>query len=415
MSNSKQILIIGANFSNKGAEAMMKTVKQQLSMRHPDIICHMLCRPYEKQLAIENGFNPVFGLPPSPFQRQWRKFKYRLSGKLYKLIHGKSKPWRFAFPFEAIRVILNDLDAVIDISGFAYADSWGKPMIDETTKLLNLCKRRGIKFYFLPQAWGSFDIPEVSVSVKRMLDEADGFFARDQVSRRHLAKAMGVQESAIRLMPDIVFSFESDVIPVRTELTKYKAKGKLLIGISPNLRVYEKSSKQGTENSYISLLLTISRFCLEQLNANLVLIPNETFPETTRHRDDRHLCELLYQHIGQPERCFVVDRYASAEEIKSYIGEVDLLVSSRFHALIFGLLQRKPVLAISWSHKYRELFSLFELEEFVTESDAMAHSKLIIVQLKKLIDEHQAIIEKIDTSLPLLKSQVDDMFREISI
>jgi polysaccharide pyruvyl transferase WcaK-like protein len=39
-------------------------------------------------------------------------------------------------------------------------------------------------------------------------------------------------------------------------------------------------------------------------------------------------------------------------------------ISSRFHSLIAGLSQQVPILAIGWSHKYRELLQLFDLEEY---------------------------------------------------
>src|SRR5690606_25866091 len=115
---------------------------------------------------------------------------------------------------------------------------------------------------------------------------------------------------------------------------------------------------------------------------DIVFIPNEIFPDNTDHIDDRYLCKILYEELGCPDHCHVITNYASAEDIKSCIGEVDALISSRFHALIFGLLQRKPVLAISWSHKYRELFGLFGLEEFVNESNSIHDYQQILMQVE---------------------------------
>jgi colanic acid/amylovoran biosynthesis protein len=50
-----------------------------------------------------------------------------------------------------------------------------------------------------------------------------------------------------------------------------------------------------------------------------------------------------------------VDANISAAEVKSVIGDCDLLVGSRYHALIAALSQGIPVAAIGWSHKYEEL------------------------------------------------------------
>lgn len=410
MSTKKHVLIIGANFSNKGAEAMMKTVKQQLERNFGEVSCYMLCRPYEQHLALKDGFIPVFRKPPAPIVSKLQSLEYRAKGKMYKLIHGRNKPWYFPFPFAEIRKIMGRLDAVIDVSGFAYADSWGKPMIDETTKLVEWCKRAGVMFYFLPQAWGSFDNVAVATAVQRMLAAADGYFARDEVSRSHIAKALGAPASEIPLTPDIAFSFNGMGPGTSGRKAKYKANGRLLIGISPNLRVYEKLPGKGVDNSYVQLLLEICQYSLNELDADILLIPNEIFPDTTEHIDDRFLCTLLDQQLGQPSRCHVVNTYSSAEEIKAYIGEVDVLVSSRFHALIFALLQHKPVLAISWSHKYRELFGLFGLEEYVNESDAIQDKQPVLKQLAKLVAEREEFESRISAHLPGLRSKIDNLF-----
>ena len=111
---------------------------------------------------------------------------------------------------------------------------------------------------------------------------------------------------------------------------------------------------------------------------------------------------------------FFADQYYSAVEVAKIIGSVDILISSRFHALIFGFLHEKPVMAISWSHKYRELFSLFDLEDFVLESNDMEQDDAIRL-LSRLMTEQESIEKKIKTSLPGLKIKAGEMFDEIAL
>ncbi len=117
--------------------------------------------------------------------------------------------------------------------------------------------------------------------------------------------------------------------------------------------------------------------------------------------------------VEVPERCFFADQYYSAVEVDAIIGSIDILISSRFHALIFGFLHEKPVMAISWSHKYKELFSLFELEDFVMESNDMEEDDAIRL-LGTLVAEKESIEKKIKTSLPGLKIKAREMFDEIA-
>jgi Uncharacterized conserved protein len=415
LENKKRILIIGANFSNKGAEAMLKTVREQFIAQYGDVVCYMLCRNYERDLAIKNEFIPVCRKRQGRFVRKFKSYSYRAKSKIYRLFYGKNKPWYFEFPFIEIQRIIDELDAVLDVSGFAYADSWGVPMIQETNRLVDLCKAKGVRFYFLPQAWGSFEQPDVARSIKKMLPKANKFYARDVVSRQHIARALEVDETVVPISHDIVFSFQGKY-PANAINGRFERKSnRMLIGISPNLRVYEKAAGIDMENQYSQLLTKVIRYCIEELDADVLLVPNEIFPHKTNQHDDRYLCRLLYNHINQRDRCLIVDHYASAEEIKFHIGQLDVLVGSRFHALIFGFLQAIPVMAISWSHKYRELFALFEMEEFVLESEAISDVSIVLAKLEQLIAQGDLLKERIASRLPALGSDIDGLFRRLLI
>src|SRR5690554_4901490 len=118
MKSDINVLIIGANFTNKGAEAMLKVVRQQLQRNYERVTCYMVCREYERELAESCGFVPVFSTD-SPLRRKVNGLSYRIKGKLYKVLTGKNRPWYFPFPFPTIEKIMPKLDAIIDISGFA--------------------------------------------------------------------------------------------------------------------------------------------------------------------------------------------------------------------------------------------------------------------------------------------------------
>jgi polysaccharide pyruvyl transferase WcaK-like protein len=193
----------------------------------------------------------------------------------------------------------------------------------------------------------------------------------------------------------------------------YNRKENYLIGISPNLRVYERTPGLEKDNVYFKTLLALANHCIERLNADVIFIPNEVFPPGIETKDDRYLCRLLMKFIGNRERCFFADQYYSAAEVDTIISSVDILISSRFHALIFGFLHEKPVMAISWSHKYKELFSLFDLEDFVMESNDMERDGVVRL-LDRLVTEKENIKKKIGTNLPGLKIKAREMFDEIA-
>ena len=109
---SMNILIIGANFSNKGAEAMMLTVKQQLELRYKDARFYMLCRGYEESLAEKNGIVPVCN-QDNGLKMKIKKFYKRATGKVHKFIYKEDKPFVFDFPFGELKTKIPKIDMMI--------------------------------------------------------------------------------------------------------------------------------------------------------------------------------------------------------------------------------------------------------------------------------------------------------------
>ena len=70
-------------------------------------------------------------------------------------------------------------------------------------------------------------------------------------------------------------------------------------------------------------------------------------------------------------------REMDAEEIRAYIGQCEMLVASRFHAMVFALSEQVPVLLTGWSHKYLEVMEQFGLGEYAADFSKLSLEGLI--------------------------------------
>ena len=114
------ILIRGANFHNKGAEAMLRTVQLELGRRLKGSSFHLYTSQAEVQYAKEYGLLPSV-LVPGRFERLFSP-AYSVMHKLH--FSSTAKPKRLS----ALEIShLGFVDAVVDVSGFAYSDecAWG--------------------------------------------------------------------------------------------------------------------------------------------------------------------------------------------------------------------------------------------------------------------------------------------------
>jgi polysaccharide pyruvyl transferase WcaK-like protein len=106
------------------------------------------------------------------------------------------------------------------------------------------------------------------------------------------------------------------------------------------------------------------RVCAQELDATIYLLA--LWPG----RDDGILTAVEQEavRIGVPQDCI---RRASVgntpAEVAGFVGSVDLLVSMRLHALIFGARQAVPALALSYARKVRGLMRKLEAERWVVE------------------------------------------------
>lgn len=408
MGNAKQFLIVGGNFINKGAEAMLKTVRNEIVKRHPDAQVYAICHPEEQQIALQQHIQPVFDTR-SARSRKIASLVSRVFNKIERIFGGEAKPYADYSPMDTIRG-LSSLYLAVDVSGFAYGDKRGYIQPLETIKIMDYCKQVGARYVFMPQAWGDFQHPKVAQNCKTMIQRADAYFTRDTVSQKYVAALLNKPVDKVPLLPDIALHFPIPELDGLTLLKKFgftPSEGRSAICLSPNMRVYERSSGEGLNNGYIKTFLTIIQHL--QQDYDLILIPNEIFPPGKEGKDDQFLCKLIFDMAGSKEHLYCVSGYHSAEEIKSIIRVCSIVVASRFHSLVFALSLGIPSLAISWSHKYRELFKLFSLEGYVME-DTGLNNEEIMLKIDELLRTRTATSEHILEVLPKLKNENAPVF-----
>jgi len=90
-----RIVVTGAGFSNKGAEAMARTVQAELGRRLPEAeFCLWRCATAETRQALDAGFTPL-PLPIDARSLPIRSLqKFRLATPLWSAVELGSAEWR---------------------------------------------------------------------------------------------------------------------------------------------------------------------------------------------------------------------------------------------------------------------------------------------------------------------------------
>jgi colanic acid/amylovoran biosynthesis protein len=396
-----KILIRGAGFVNKGAEALMLTARDELQARIPNAEFLAELPSAEFDLARQNGLVPVGELG-------WGRGLSRvlIRGKLQKCIGlapalfgpAVEKLYQADFSRQDIHV-----DATIDVSGYAYFGGASQTMMN----VISYMRRHPGPCFFLPQAWGPLTTKQSRFFLRRMLEKAAAVYSRDATSSGCL-KQCGF--SGFLEAPDIALAFKrkSSGKEIPAYLQGVVGTGRPVIGIAPNMRVYERISGTGLENRYIVFLMELCRFCMDKLGATVILISNEIHPDP-KVSDDQDLCELLCKQINCPQ-CIYQRQYYSAEMIRNITGRLDFLIGSRFHTLVFALSQGVPVMALGWAHKYGELLKGFGLENYSIGHEKEYDLNSATAKVTEVWDSRQALKASVSRHLDSHLRSIDDVF-----
>lgn len=389
-SNNKAVCIVGGGFVNKGAEAMALTVAHAIRKSLPDVDIYMQIESRDFQQARDNGLLPVKGDRPTSGV-SWLASKIRTAKTLYKC------------------------SAIIDVGGYQFGDPWGKKATWRKTRYIKRCAKFENLIFFMPQAWGPFSSPGIRDAIQSVVDTATLCYVRDKTSMAALEDVVGKDCPKIRFAHDIAWNFQGADLPIGQQLirdTELPENNKsITICLTPNMKIYERCSGVGQGNEYIRFFGQIIEHICSEHNARVVLMGHKLRPDNSENKDDRTLCNYLLSSLEKSMPVAHIDRILTAAEVKSVIGNCDLLISSRYHALIAALSQGIPVASIGWSHKYDELLAEVGLSSNIISLSKT--SKKACVDIDSIVERLPEISAAIKAKVPTFKKSGEDAINEV--
>ncbi|MCA9782745.1 MAG: polysaccharide pyruvyl transferase family protein [Candidatus Cloacimonetes bacterium] len=338
---------------NKGAEAMLVTMLQQLHQRFPGI-----------RLAIER--------PAREHPGYYRERITELREAGMNLCWIDFHPaWRMASPLKAYsdeQGAQVSPDAVIDLGGLNFQDRSQRGSLRTVIRHLPFVSR-GIPLFFFTQDMGPMEYWFTRFCARLLLRRARRIFTRS--ARTHELLARGVPLRNLPLagpFADSTFALQSHVASAPTHTDNLP-----LLVISPS-QVVERLNPQ-------SYRLLLEMLLKELIPHYRVLLLAHTFaPGDTK--DDADLCRELHRDFPT---CLLGDENLPVEILKGRIGAARLVVSSRFHVLVAALGQGVPVVALGWNPKYGSLLGSFGIE-FANVTDTAPEQCGKIVELLGTLD-----------------------------
>lgn len=410
-----RILIRGGGLINKGAEAMVLTAKAEVSTRIPNSVFYLPadCMRHKS----ESTHAEKYGFQINQTRQESRIRDLGRIAKAWILTSFKMRDlWRRREDHLETLKMLDGIDAVLDVHGYAFGDPWGEHYATRTALFVEHCRALGKPYIFLPQSWGPFQRKSTLGRYRAICKGAAALFARDEASQVYVANLLGKPQQSIATSPDIAFRFRAastdEADQLLGELGLKKNAGPL-VGIAPNMRVYERAPGADADNAYLQILIKISQLFMG-LGATVLLIPHEIKAQqpVDELNDDRLLIMKVAKALGDKRVVAMTGNY-TAPQIKSIISRLDLLIGSRFHALVGALSSHVPVVALGWSHKYVELLRDVGLEDYCTGHDELDWDQ-VRQKVMQAWTERDALSAKLRHCMPAIQSKVDHTFDQVA-
>lgn len=257
-------------------------------------------------------------------------------------------------------------------------------------KLINAL---GKPFVLFTQSLGPFKQEFNKIQFREILDKASLILLRDNASYKNLQE-IGVDTKKAKMCADVVFS---DACSESLFASKSKTlRMKPSIGIS--VREWGYFNGRTKEHGMEMYKRSVARMCeyiALELGGTITFLSTCQGIKEYRY-DDSATAEEIFEMLSEKAResTKVNKSFINPENLKSYLKEFDMVISTRMHFAIQSLAVGTPVLPIAYEFKTKELFAKLIDPNLILDIDTITATDALFV-LKRFIE-----------TLPLTRSQL---------
>ncbi|WP_159502493.1 polysaccharide pyruvyl transferase family protein [Microbacterium sp. 18062] len=351
----------GTNGSNMGAQLMLRAIVEKLSPQF------RLSAP-PQMTAFDTRAR--LGLRQTLLWNQFPRISKALGPAIPKFVQR-----------EFGLVDHRGVTGVVDASGFAYSDSFTRRRIRREAIFDAAWKSSGVPIVLLPQAFGPFEDQAKREWSRRVLNSASVVFARDRISLEY-AQSLRVAAD-VRLCPDFTVPLAAPKIP--------SVSSEQFLAIVPNTKLV--TTGKISEDSYAKLLIGYADAARKN-GINALVIVHDAGDAAIAER----IASMAQMGVFRSDDPLV---------LKAALSQAEMVVSSRFHAIVSALSGSVPTLALGWSHKYSELMHDFHVDNWVAGLDEEPEDALTRLSARP----RDQIVDDLKQAKSEISAAVDSMWR----
>lgn len=400
----RRVSIFGSAFyGNQGAAAMALSAIATLRSHNPDLIIDLHSTYPRGDSSSPHGYKANI-IRSSPIYLVLVLIPVALLIKLVPRLRNF-----LARKVEAIDSLLKS-DFLLDQMGVSFMDGREKFLIYNVAGVLPALIL-GTPVIKAAQALGPFEGLLNRGVARIVLPRLSAIVARGRTTFDYL-KNLGLEN--IVLGTDIVFSatLENDSSLLATEDEPNSCSSSKSVVFCPSTVIWgirEKVERGGYVKDLVSQIMSVRDLGLEA-----TVVPFASKPGSkSRHNNDLPLCQELAAKVEELaiDGVKIITTPIDYFEARAMLSQAEIVITSRFHAMVTSLSCGIPVVVLGWGHKYLEIMEQFGLETSVFKYKVL-NSERFRQELVSQIESRNETREIIRRALPNIQSLSKQCLRD---
>lgn len=279
-------------------------------------------------------------------------------------------------------------------------------------KLVSLAAQLGMNTTILGFSFNDKPTPK-SVQTFRNLPSEVKLCTRDPISQKRLISQIN---RPVKLVADVAFLLsptpESEIASqVLQWIDKQRANNRVIIGFTPYNQFNKKLGIDKVDRLIQIYVEHLTELYSKRDNFSFILLPHD-FRDFRNKASDIVVAEGILNNLP-PEiksHSIKVPTPCTAADIKAIVGNLDFVLSGKFHLAIACLGQATPVAGITYQDKFEGLFKLFDIEGVTIAPEQALQPGNLVNFLVPLITKRDEIHQKIQSKLPEIKQLAQTNF-----
>jgi len=382
----RNVVILGGDFANKGAQAMTLVVVDEVRRRFPDKDIYLFST---NAFEIDDRDKAKYSFHFLPWTAG-----LRLKSLLGPVVRSGGK---HAQKLTETKAVLRNTAFIIDISGYVLSSEWGFRLSLGYIVNILIARRYSLPFYIFPQSFGPWDYPLIQKlilypALKLCLSYPRIIFVRDRQGLTYLRR---FTVSNVRLSHDVVLQTrgieKANIFRENVTLKEFPVKMNS-VAIVPNMRVADRMQRERLYAVYESLI-------------SMLLDAGHTVYILRHSDEDSQICRNIRHLFDDDENVILVDDGLNAVELQVALAKFIFIIASRYHSIIHAYKNGVPAVVIGWAQKYSELLGEFGQQDYYVDCRDDPGVDAVAAKLKRMMDHWEHEKEKITGRLAALSAQ----------